>query len=283
MFDIKYDKDGMPIKFTTTPIPQEDLPQEEPENSPIEQEAQVAEPVESIQEESASVAETPKENNLERNARALRELKEKAEKDRIRAEKERDEALRRAQYLEEKYSRSNPNHSQKHESQEEDFNIGEDDLVEGKHVKKIQQYVKRLENKLNQYEQKSHQNTLQDRIRYDFPDFNRVVTPENIELLRHLKPRQAQLLDSSTDLYATAASAYDMIKEYGIYQEPSVIRDKESVQRNIAKPRPTNSISPQRSNSPLTQANDFANGWTGQDSPEAKATYKQMLEAMRGR
>lgn len=272
----------MPIKSNAAPFPIEDIPQEENDelvNTALNIEVESA-PEEVVQEVDRESREQPvkpaQENTFERNARAMRELKEKAEKERLRAEKERDEALRRARELEEKYAHP----TQKVDSNDEDFSIGEDDLVEGKHVKKIQQYVKKLENKLNQYEQRSSNQTLQDRIRYDYPDFNKVVTPENIELLKHLRPRQAQLLDSSTDLYATAASAYEMIKEYGIYQEPSVARDRESAQKNLSKPKPTNAISPQRGNSPLTKAHDFANGF---NKDTASALYKEMLEATKGR
>jgi hypothetical protein len=295
MFDIKYDKDGLPIP-TREPIPEQQVVKEESHSDTLaEQEklyekyqiedSEVIPPAQDLTEEVTQTpeiqqAEEPQETSRERNNRALRELKEKAEKDRSRAEKERDEAILRARKLEEQYA----TRSQKVDDDDVDITIGEEDLVEGKHHRKLAKEVKELKKELRSSREQYKAQSLQDQLSRDYPDFNSVVTPENIEILRHLKPRQAQLLDSSNDLYTTAASAYEMIKEYGIYEDNRrVNRDRETVQKNLSKPKPTNSISPQRGDSPLSKAHDFANGWRGQDSPEAKATYREMLEAIKGR
>jgi len=282
MFEVKYDTQGNVISsapsFQEAPVisekPQPETTTEESvqignsitdleQNDAIHEPEQSSEPVQEVQE-----------TNRERNTRALRELKEKAEK-------ERDEAIRRARDLEERYSKP----QQKVDNDDVDFNIGEDDLVEGKHVKPLLKEIKNLKKEIEASRNHYKVQSLQDRLRYEYPDFDKVVNAENIELLKHLKPRQAQLLDSSTDMYATAASAYEMIKEYGIYQDPvkqSSSRDRELVQKNIAKPRPVNSLSPQRGDSPLSKANEFSNGWS-RDSDVAKAYHKEMIEAMRNR
>jgi hypothetical protein len=284
MFDVKYDKDGNVISSEP-----ESISEEKPVTSVMVEPDPIVEESAQILESTADNSETveePIENkkpetDIQRNLRALREIKNKAEKERAKAEKERDEALLRARKLEEQYSKL----PQKSDNNDVDFSLGEDDLVEGKHLKQLRQNVRELKDQLRNYEQRSQTQTVQDRIRYDFPDFNKVVTPDNIELLKHLKPRQAQLLDSSTDLYTTAASAYEMIKEYGIYQDAAaqnITRDKELVQKNVIKPKPTNAISPQRSNSPLTQAHDFSSGWA-QNSEQSKLLYKEILEATKGR
>ena len=275
MFDIKYDKDGMPIPAQEPVVP---ASEPEPQSVATEPQQEEVEPVaedqapETAPEQQELVQEIAEETPRERNTRALRELKEKAEKERIRAEKERDEALRRMQELEAHY-RQQP---KKSESVDEDYdiNIGEEDLVEGKHVKKLVNEVKQLKKELQSSQSHYKMQSLQDRLNRDFPDFNRVVTPENIELLRHLKPHQAQLLDASTDLYATAASAYDMIKEYGIYQETQRVQhERNLVQKNIAKPKPSNAVSPQRGNSPLTKVHDFAQGF---NDTVAKSLWAEM-------
>jgi hypothetical protein len=198
MFDVKYDKDGNVISSAPEVSPEpEKIEPEEIKSEPVI-ESQDPEVVEEPTPEEAPEVETPRE----RNTRALRELKEKAEKERIRAEKERDEALRKMQELESRYSK-------KSESVNEDYDIEikEDELVEGRHVRKLMKEIRDLKKDLGDSRTQYKTQSLQDRINRDFPDFQRVVTPENIELLRHLKPHQAQLLDQSQDLYATAASA----------------------------------------------------------------------------
>lgn len=269
MFDIKYDRDGNVV--SSSPVNE---PVVEQEIATMVSEESIPEPEIVSEEPAEEVIDPTPISNRERNTRALRELKEQAER-------ERDEAIRRVKDLEHKYS-SKQSHSPKEENidDEYDINIGEDDLAEGKHLKKVTQKIRELEKKVKQYESQSQNNSLQSQIRAEYPDFSKVVTPENIELLKHLKPRQAALLNSSTDLFATASSAYEMIKEYGIYQEQEThYPNKMLAQKNSIKPKSTASISPQQGDSPLSKANAFANGLT----PELAAQLRKEMEDIRRR
>ena len=295
-FDIKYDRDGNPIKDkviaqnleVAAEVPEpvrtvssrtettRDIPSHfQQESSPVE-DSQIEHAISNLESDSATDVEVEApahELPKERNMRILREAKELAEKERQRANQERDEAIRRAEDLERRYSKK----SESVNEDSDDFNIGEDDLAEGKHLKKVYNEVKALKKQVEYYKQNSQTQTIESRIRSEFPDFANVVTPDNITILKSIKPRQAALLDQSTDLYETAATAYEMIKEYVIPPEDKYVQQKQVAQRNAAKPKPVASLSPQQGDSPLSKANAFANGFT----PEVAAQLRREMEEIR--
>ncbi len=178
-------------------------------------------------------------------------LREKA----IRAERERDDALRYAQQLKDAQS-----------PKEESYrDIAADDLVEGKHLNKFNKRIDQLEGQLKEYKLKAKHS-----------DFDKVVTKDNIETLVSTYPEVAEILNSSPDLYAQAASAYTLIKSLGIVPDDTFSKDREKAQSNAAKPRPLTSVSPQQGDSPLSRANAFANGLTPELSEQL---WKEMNEA----
>jgi hypothetical protein len=197
---------------------------------------------------------------------SFRALREKTE----RLERERNEAVARAQQLEQERS--------KVVEEDEEFHLGADDLAEGKHLSKVQKKIKRLEDQLQQYEQKNLSTSTELRLKNQYPDFDAVVSPDNIERLKLQYPEIAQTLHSSHDLYSTAVSAYTIIKRLGIHQEDAYANERAIAQKNAAKPRPLASVSAQQGDSPLSHANAFANGLT----PELqKQLHREMMEARR--
>jgi hypothetical protein len=214
--------------------PQEPV-QEQPEV--LQQETQ-----ESVQQESQ---ETPQQMRF-------REMRERVKQ----VERERDDALRIAKEI------HNLKQAQAQVPQEDDENIGigSEDYVEGKHLKQLYKEVKRLKQEVNQYQQQNYSSTAEVRLKSEFPDFERVVTKENIEMLAQLYPPIAQTLRSSNDLYSTGYSAYTLIKQFNIDQSQQ--NNLEKIQKNLQKPRSIQSISPQIGDTPLAKANAFANGLT---------------------
>ena len=196
------------------------------------------------------------------NFKALREAKE-------RIEKERDAMSIRLQEYEKKIQ---------HAAQEENFdvNLGEDDLAEGKHLKKVSAHIKKLESQLKKYQQQSSEIGVEAKLKSQYPDFDNVVCKDNIELLRNAYPEIAQTLNSSTDLYSKAVSAYTMIKKLGIQKEDNFQQQRELAQKNASKPKPLTSMSPQQGESPLSHANAFANGLT---DDLKKQLYREMIES----
>ena len=192
--------------------------------------------------------EPPKESSEQRN---FRNLREKAE----RIQRERDEALIRLRQYEE---------AQKVEP--ESLNLKPDDLAEGKHINKVESRIKDLEKQL-----------METRLRTQYPDIDNVVNDTTLSIIKEKYPHLARTIGSSKDFYDQAISAYTIIKEMGIYQEPAPFdSDKAIALRNSNKPKPLASVSPQQGDSPLSKANAFANGLTDELK---RQLYKEMMDA----
>ena len=226
----------------------------------LQQETQVSE----VKEEVKPETETTQAKNF-------RQLKEKAQK----LESERNEAMRIAQELQSKLNPQQPKIED-----EVDYRINPDDLVEGKHLNKFEKKIKKLEDTLKNYQQQTTESTIEVKLKNQFPDFDKIVSRENVELLKEAYPELAQTLNSSTDLYSKAVSAYTLIKKFGIHQEEPFKADVERAKINAAKPKPLASIAPQQGDTPLSRANAFAQGLT---DDLRKQLHKEMLDAMKNR
>lgn len=197
-------------------------------------------------------------NSQEINFVALRKAKEAAEK-------ERDEYLKRLKEIEETRTPVKEVLNEKEES------ISDDDIVEGRHLRKI-------EEKLRSYEHSMQTTAAEIQLKSRYPDFDTVVNKENIEKLRQTYPEIAATISQSQDMYSKAISAYTLIKKLNIDTDGKFDSQREAVTSNINKPRPLNSVSPQQGNSPLEHANAFANGLT----PDLKKKlFKEMMALRR--
>lgn len=258
-FEIKYDAEGMPIKSVA---PEFIAPELEPEIQQVQTDH--TEPITQVLEE---VEESPivpqaKSPSPQESWKVLREKTERAEK----RAAELEAALLAAQ-------------SNKSESPEEDlgFSLEEDALAEGKHLNKVQKKIQKLENQLKQYEQQVAMTTVETRLKSQYPDFDAVVSVENLSNLRAAYPELATTINATSDLYSKAVSAYTMIKKLGIApQEDTFQQEKMQAQRNAVKPKSLASISPQQGDSPLSKANAFANGNLTEDLK--KQLWKEMNE-----
>lgn len=214
----------------------------------------------------------PEQAQLSQKEMNMRKAWEKAE----RAERERDELYRRLQQMEAQQQQL------KAVPEDDEIGIGNDDIVEGKHIKKMysqqRQEIKELKRMLTQNQQQTAEQTAEARLKSQYPDFDSVVSKANIESLREVEPELAATLNASTDLYSKAVSAYKLIKKLGIHQEDSYVADRARAQTNANKPKPLASVSPQQGDSPLSHANAFANGLT----EDLKAQLlKEMMNARR--
>jgi hypothetical protein len=177
----------------------------------------------------------------ERNFRELRDNK-------IRAEMERDNALRQIEELKKVEKRK----------------LAPGDLVEWQDVEREMADLKAQQ---AAYQKQITELTTETKIKSQYPDFNAVVNPESLQTLREKYPEIANTILSSPDLYAQAVTAYTFINNLNLAKkEQSAIDpyalDREKAQVNATKPRPMASISPQQGESPLSHANAFAEGFT---------------------
>lgn len=270
-FEMKYDKDGIPLKNAQAeqpPQPQE-VVQEQPVPEPIEQQAEEVEqqPLEAPQSETKNDKNVIK-NNKEENLRILRERA-------LKFERERDEALKIAQEMQAKIAAQQGTVNK--QLPDEDIIIKEDELVEGKHLNKFERKIKNLEEQVKSYQQRTAEIAVEAQIKAQYPDFDKVVSQENVEALRLTYPELAQTItNSSSDLYSKATSAYTLIKRLGIYTQDNYEQDRAIAQKNAAKPKPLASVNPQQGDTPLSHANAFANGLTDELKEQLR---KEMMTA----
>ncbi len=237
-----------PTVESLPPVPQEAL-------EVTENKQEVAQEIKEQPQEVEETREEPK------NIAALRIARAKAER-------ERDEL---AQQLARMYQQP-PQQQQQQES-----NPNPDDLVEWKHVDKR---IRDLENQIKGYQQQSQESIIEARLKAQYPDFDRVVSRDNIDILKAEYPELAETLNSSSNLYSKAVSAYTLIKKLGIQQDDNSYLDRARLQKNMSKPKPLASISPQKGDSPLSKANAFAEGLTDSLKEQLR---KEMFAAMKNK
>ncbi len=101
--------------------------------------------------------------------------------------------------------------------------------------------------------------TLEERMQSKYPDFNAVVSPENIELLKQQEPGLARALDKlSDDPYTQAVEVYKAINRI----RPKPVQDsieKKKAQENAKKPLSVQSVS---KNSAIGNVHAFENNLT---------------------
>lgn len=242
-------------------IPMPPLPEETPKAE--EQEAPETEQQEEKQPEQKEQQSDFSHNSPEKNLRAMREEKE-------RIEQEHQEALKRLAEYEKQRETAKP------EQAEEDLDIqlADDDLFEGKHYKKLQKQLKKQQEEFKKYQEQVKLTSTEAKLKSQYSDFDSVVNDKNIRELRTQEPELAETIASTKDMYSKAVAAYKMIKKLGIYVEDNFQQERKIAQANSLKPKPLASVSPQKGDSPLSQANAFANGLT----PELK---RQLVKEMR--
>ncbi len=158
--------------------------------------------------------------------------------------------------------------------------FADDDLVEGKHLKRVKQELRDLKKEIESYKQTSATMTAEARIKAQYNDFDKVVTNDTIATLRNEYPEIAATINSNSDVYTQAVAAYTLIKKLNIAPDEQYAADRNRVQANTTKPRPLTSVSPQSGESPLSRANAFAEGLT----PELKKNlFREMQESKKNR
>jgi len=195
-----------------------------------------------------------------RNFKMIRETANKAQR-------ERDEAVRRAEQYERMLSNMTTAPQQAAPEPEEEFNIPDsDDLVDSKKLAEFARYQKKQIQALKQQNAQILSQTKnfsgESRFMAENPDWQKVMTLENIQALSDAYPALARSVNAASDVYEKAQATYTLIKKFGIYDENPYEGDKKRALENVNKPKPLTSISPQQGETPLSRANAFANGLT---------------------
>lgn len=159
----------------------------------------------------------------------------------------------------------------KEAQEEEDFGIDDEDLAEGKHLKKVYKELRQLQKQLQDEKIAS----IPDRLKSRFNDFDDVVTKENVEKLKMAEPELYATLTAGSDLMAKGVSVYKTLKSLGMAE--NFDETKKVVAGNHKKPVSTSAIKGQGA---LSDSNIFARGLT----PELKKQLQQeMSQAVKAR
>ena len=203
--------------------------------------------------------EAPQEEHpQERNFRALRESNE-----RLQREREQDRQMMMA--LQEEVLRTR--RSQESQPVEEPDMFADVDPSDYTTVEQMLAYTQKIadarsekvfEKKWAEYERKRKEEELPTRLKTRFPDFDSVVTTDNVKQLQALEPDVAQVINQIGDNEAKAVAAYKYIKAL----VPSAVeasQDKKRIEENANLPK---SVSAAKANSPLGKAGSFEQGLT---------------------
>jgi hypothetical protein len=205
---------------------------------PQEQEA----PQEKPKKQEAPERESEKEANL----RILRERAEAAE--------------RRAWELEQRMNQNQPAQQNKEDEDDDEWDLSDDSFVEGKdlkkYVKKLKKTVKDTHKSLEEFRQRSALEQAELRLKSQFPDFESVVTEENIRKLQQADPVEYRSIMNSGDIYDRGYLAYKRLRDIGVSHHAYEETD-ERLSSNKNKPRSASNASPQASETPLTRVGDY--------------------------
>ncbi len=223
------------------------------------------------QEETQVAQQKPKAGSPQESFRAIREARE-------RAEWERDNFKAQMQEMQRAMQNQYGPQVQKPQPEPEEvddfnFDVADDALMEGKHVKQVLQELKKVKKQLRQVHTQSTESELRSRLNNNYPDFDEVVSVDNVKRLSEQYPDVAEALRDTPDKYKMASSAYAIMKKFGIHKDLQFEEDKMKAIKNSQKPRPVASVNPQQGDSPLSKANAFANGLS-------KDLQKQLLAEM---
>ncbi len=233
---------------------------------------------------------TPDVQNLQQEAQvehkqtpqeSFQELRMRAEQ----AERERNEAVGYIKQIEQYalQQQQQQQYQQQQQAQPVEPNISyeDDDIIEGRHLKAEFSSIKKELNEFKRQAEESRKiaevSTIENRLRSKYNDFDSVVTIENIQKLRELKPEIAATLHQTQDMYSKAAATYTLLKDLGISRSNTAYQDDQiRAQSNLNKPKVSPSLGSQNSTTPLVHASSFASGNLTEE--RKNQIYQQMLE-----
>lgn len=256
------------INFGTVPdeLPKEVLETME-EQSKVEQEVQ-EEPAKPIDNNQTVYKEEKPNKSIDNNLRLLREEKERIQKENERIQRENAEIMKmlQMQMMQQQESMKKPAPVYE-EPDDFDTHLEDDSLAEIKDLRKVSKKVREVEKqnretqkKLLEQQQAYSEMLLELQLKSKYPDISEVFTYDNAVKLRETDPDLAEIINSHTDPYKKTVAAYNAIKRYGIYKDPKIQKNTNKVVENISRPRPASSISPHQGKTPMSMANDYAEG-----------------------
>lgn len=258
-----------------------DVPQELVSPSQSEEVSYAHENNNGYEDPSSSSTASTSEDDKSMNFKAIRESNARLQQEIERERQEKQAYLERLARLEQAMEARSTPPTQEEIDELED--IAKDDwttreaaekLAERIAEKKYRQFREEDEKRRLELERQRQMQELPVRIKSEHPDFDAVVTKENVEYLKANKPHIAASLAATTDPYAQAKAAYDAIKAF--CPSAKVLEEQQRMERNASKP---GSLEAAKGTSPLAEAKMFERGLT----PELKRKLQEeMIAATRG-
>jgi hypothetical protein len=220
---------------------------------------EVAQPPESdrsqdVQQQEVQQAPSPVMTDEERNWREVRRIMQ-----------EQDEQIRQL-----RADRERP------KVQEEDdlAKLADDDIVTAKQARSLA--TKMAREVADQAIREREASTVDERLKNRFPDYENVVTQDNIDLLKQQDPELAMSLYAlAQNPYEQAVAAYKMLKRTGIGDMAKIQPQKAKALENSRKPVSVQSVT---KSSAIGEVHKFENGLT----PELKKQlWQEMQQAIK--
>ena len=136
--------------------------------------------------------------------------------------------------------------------------------------RKLEKRIHDLETQLKAKDAES----VEDRLRYKYSDYDEVVSTDNVEYLQQHDPELVMSIQRlSDDPYKQATAAYKLLKKTDYYMNKGSVEDKNKAENNSRKPVSVQSV---RKQGVLSETNRFANGLT---NDLKKSLWKEMQQA----
>lgn len=223
-------------------------------------------------------AQTPEqkpESDQDRNWKAAREKLESLEKEREQLRQQAEMERYKRELLEQQYSQYKP---LTQVAQEEDpfADLSPDDWTTRSQVEKLaeRKAMDAAKRYIDEEFKKRAEAEIPQRLQSRYPDFEQVVSKENVEYLRSTKPEIAAALSAIGDKYGKAVAAYEYIKML-MPQGMNLSQEKEIAEKNLKKPGNLSSVGSEA----LSQAKAMERGLT---PDRKKALFKEMQSAIKG-
>jgi len=213
-----------------------------------------------------TVVPAKKETQKDFNMRTMREQKEAAE----RKLKEMENAYNQRQQWESQQQYNNrPQYNQPQKQANDEINIPDEELIDGRQFKKILAQVKQeYTGELQRISQESAAMAAASRLKTQFADFDRVVNTDAIKDLATIYPEEYQAALATKDVYAAGKTMYNMIRNFGILdlhdapapaQKQNTYQDQDRrIQNNLTKPRTAAKVGMQADGSTLGQLGNYS-------------------------
>lgn len=214
------------------------------------------------------------QSDKELNLRYFRERAEMAEK--------------RAQELENIVRQNMNPHAPTTKIQVEDdaIDIQDDTYIEGKHLKKYVNSLRReLQETKKQQQEFMQQNELSNaerQLKAQFADFDNIVSPENLRKLAQQKPALYRSIVANPDVYDKGYAAYEILKSTGIgFNEYENQDRKIADNKNKPKSATSHSSGAQVADTPLTHISNYDRRVLTEERKEQLRRQVELAKSMR--